>query len=115
MLPSIMQECKKCNKMTEGNVVPKGNQIGLYCSHCGSWIKWLPHTDYRVAQIKKENLIYHCYSMKRNCEYADKTGECTLTIKGARCEYRQQQDNSPDVILPNELTINGVIYVKKEK
>lgn len=106
--------CKKCGDRNEGRTEIKGNQIGLYCTNCGGWIKWLPKDEYARRSDKPLNTIeYHCCEMRRNCEHADKFGNCTLTIKGARCEYRSEHIAEKVLDLPNELTINGVVYVKK--
>jgi len=45
--------CKKCGSVslyTEN----KGNNIGLYCSDCGAWIKWLGKDEARAFEHSKE-------------------------------------------------------------
>lgn len=51
--------CKKCGSISLHTEV-KGNNTGLYCDDCGSWIKWLSKeelrafTDYLEKTIDKE-------------------------------------------------------------
>ena len=33
-------ECKKCGSK-DFYTKPKGPHMGVYCSHCGTWLKWL--------------------------------------------------------------------------
>jgi uncharacterized Zn finger protein (UPF0148 family) len=45
--------CKKCgsiNLFTNEN----GTQVGLYCSDCGAWIKWLGKEEKRLAEQQIE-------------------------------------------------------------
>lgn len=45
--------CKKCGSVslyTEN----KGNNVGLYCSDCGAWIKWLGKDEARAFEHNKE-------------------------------------------------------------
>ena len=48
-------ECEKCNSK-DVFVEQNGNNIGLYCSDCGKWIKWLNKDELRLAerQIKEQ-------------------------------------------------------------
>ena len=33
----------------------KGNQVGIYCSYCGKWLKWADKNERNLAQrIHKE-------------------------------------------------------------
>lgn len=48
------KSCKKCgsvNLYTEN----KGNSVGLYCSDCGSWIKWLGKDELRAFEHNKSS------------------------------------------------------------
>lgn len=107
--------CKKCGDRNEGRTEIKGNQIGLYCTNCGSWIKWLPKDEYARRGEKQQKITYYCVELRRNCEYADKLGDCSVGLNGGLCKNAEKQSMPKEVIkeLPNELTINGVVYVKK--
>lgn len=105
--------CKKCNQQTQGNIETKGNQIGLYCTHCGAWIKWLSHKEYELRKSKiKHNalIVYHCLEKQENCGFADCYGNCTLS-SCAKPAFRSTKEQQTE--LPNELTINGVVYIRK--
>lgn len=39
--------CKKCGSISLHTEV-KGNNTGLYCDDCGSWIKWLSKDELRA-------------------------------------------------------------------
>lgn len=43
--------CKKCGSVIV-HVKENGTQIGLYCSECGAWIKWLGKDDKRLAELQ---------------------------------------------------------------
>lgn len=45
--------CKKCGSISLHTEV-KGNNTGLYCDDCGSWIKWLPKDELRAFEYSKE-------------------------------------------------------------
>ena len=40
-------ECSKCG-CTKFYTEQKGSQIGLYCSKCNKWVKWLSRKDYEA-------------------------------------------------------------------
>ena len=65
----------KCGAVNEVELQPKGTAIGLYCTKCGRWFKWVTKEE---ANIIKSRL------------------NAKITAD-----------------LPNELTINGVVYIKK--
>lgn len=46
----------KCRKCESENLFTKesGNNIGLYCSDCGAWQKWLSKDELRVFEHSKE-------------------------------------------------------------
>lgn len=44
--------CKKCGSTTLHTEV-KGNNTGLYCNDCGSWIKWLSKDELRAFEYSK--------------------------------------------------------------
>lgn len=103
--------CKKCGDRNEGRTEIKGTQIGLYCTNCGSWIKWLPKDEYAKRSGKPLNaIVYHCFKMKENCAFADSYGNCTIK-SCAKPAIKPKGDKQ--VELPDKLTINGVVYVKK--
>ena len=41
--------CKKCGSISLHTEV-KGNNVGLYCDDCGSWIKWLSKDELRAFE-----------------------------------------------------------------
>lgn len=45
--------CKKCGSISLHTEV-KGNNTGLYCDDCGSWIKWLSKDELRAFEYSKE-------------------------------------------------------------
>lgn len=54
--------CKKCGSTslyTENN----GNNIGLYCSDCGAWVKWLGKDELRAFEHSKEETETNAQSM----------------------------------------------------
>ena len=38
----------------------KGNNLGLYCSKCGKWIKWLNKDEARLFEHKQKVMIMGC-------------------------------------------------------
>lgn len=45
--------CKKCGSISLHTEV-KGNNTGLYCDDCGSWIKWLSKEELRAFEYNKQ-------------------------------------------------------------
>lgn len=45
--------CKKCGS-TSLHTKNNGNNVGLYCSDCGAWIKWLGKDELRAFEHSKE-------------------------------------------------------------
>lgn len=45
--------CKKCGSISLHTEI-KGNNTGLYCDDCGSWIKWLSKDELRAFEYSKE-------------------------------------------------------------
>ena len=45
--------CRKCGS-TSLYTENKGNNIGLYCSDCGAWIKWLGKDELRAFKHSQE-------------------------------------------------------------
>lgn len=45
--------CKKCGS-TSLYTKNNGNNVGLYCSDCGAWIKWLGKDELRAFEHSKE-------------------------------------------------------------
>ena len=45
--------CKKCGS-TSLYTKESGNNIGLYCSNCGAWIKWLGKDELRAFEHSEE-------------------------------------------------------------
>lgn len=36
---------------------PQGNNVGLYCSNYGAWIKWLGKNEVRAFEHDRDNII----------------------------------------------------------
>lgn len=111
--------CKKCGSETQGITREQGNQIGLYCEKCGAWIKWLSHKAYELRKLQATAqstinhnalIVYHCLEKQENCGFADCYGNCTL---GSCTKLAIKPTKEQQTELPNELTFNGVVYVKK--
>ena len=47
--------CKKCGSI-DLNTQEKGSQIGLYCSDCGAWIKWIGKEELFIFNKQKSNM-----------------------------------------------------------
>lgn len=45
--------CKKCGSISL-HIEIKGNNTGLYCDDCGTWVKWLSKNELRVFEHKKK-------------------------------------------------------------
>ena len=46
--------CTKCGSV-DLYTKNKGNNIGLYCSDCGAWIKWISKDELRAFEHSKES------------------------------------------------------------
>lgn len=47
--------CKKCG-CTTLYIENKGNNVGLYCSDCGAWIKWLGKDELRAYEYSQRKV-----------------------------------------------------------
>jgi uncharacterized Zn finger protein len=47
--------CNKCGSI-DLFVKSKGSQIGLYCTDCGAWIKWVGKEEQRLVELQIERL-----------------------------------------------------------
>lgn len=43
--------CKKCGSV-DLFIKENGSQVGLYCSDCGAWIKWLGKDERRLIELQ---------------------------------------------------------------
>lgn len=50
--------CKKCGS-TSLHTEHKGNNTGLYCDDCGTWIKWLGKDELRAFKHSEKNTDNH--------------------------------------------------------
>lgn len=72
--------CKKCGSIFLHTEV-KGNNTGLYCDDCGTWVKWLSKNELRVFEHKKKEESNNVSSnnedmilrFKKFVEFLDKT------------------------------------------
>lgn len=80
--------CKKCGSISLHTEV-KGNNTGLYCDDCGSWITWLGKNELRAFEysrkdkeksgtglcgndiLNKENIDYSIKFIKQRIKLAD--------------------------------------------
>ena len=46
--------CTKCGSV-DLYTQTKGNNIGLYCSDCGAWVKWINKDELRAFEHSKES------------------------------------------------------------
>lgn len=60
--------CKKCGSI-DLFTKQSGNNIGLYCSDCGAWIKWLPKDELRAFEqsVKKSAQSRELHSEDIQC------------------------------------------------
>lgn len=77
--PPYIYQCSKCRNIDFG-FMWKGNQLGIYCSKCGKWLKW--------ADKDEQNL----YEMNKPVELKAKTGHWIVHekphgIRSLECPY----------------------------
>ena len=60
--------CTKCNSKDLFTKV-NGNQVGLYCSNCGKWIKWLSKEEIRIydEQKKRKTNVFNNNNKEIQC------------------------------------------------
>ena len=47
--------CKKCGCCEFGFLL-KGNQLGIYCSRCGRWLKWADKDEQNLYELSIQNV-----------------------------------------------------------
>lgn len=79
--------CKKCNS-TLLHIEKKGNNTGLYCNTCGSWIKWLSKDEVRAFEYQNESrsqdVVRHDFvieELDRFVEYLDKAIDQEFSVE----------------------------------
>ncbi len=50
--PYIYHQCSKCSN-TDFAFMMKGNQLGIYCSKCGKWLKWADKDEQNLYELNK--------------------------------------------------------------
>lgn len=71
--------CKKCGSISL-YAETKGNNIGLYCSDCGAWIKWIGKDELRAfehsknentanSQILNDGIYMELFAVKNGIRY----------------------------------------------
>ena len=40
----------KCGAINKVTLVPKGTAVGLYCTKCGRWLKWVNKDEQKVVE-----------------------------------------------------------------
>ena len=84
-------ECK-CGSM-DFFTEPKGNNIGLYCSMCGKWKKWLGKDEALAFQHNQPTIESKYKTFNIECV-------CKATIKGKTLDDVKKKFN--DFILENQ-------------
>ena len=84
-------ECK-CGSM-DFFTEPKGNNIGLYCSMCGKWKKWLSKDEALAFQHNQATIESKYKTFNIECI-------CKVTIKGKTLDDVKKKFN--DFILENQ-------------
>ena len=97
-------ECNKCGS-TDFFTEPQGNNIGLYCSMCGKWKKWLGKDEamaFQHNQATKESK-YKTYNIECICK---------ATIKGK--SYDDVKEKFNNFILENqELKNVKIVFIEQ--
>ena len=63
--------CKKCGSI-DLFMKESGNNVGLYCSDCGAWIKWMSKDEQRAFEHRKNQELE---MPKRTDDFNDKAKE----------------------------------------
>lgn len=72
--PPYIYQCSKCRNNDFG-FMWKGNQLGIYCSKCGKWLKW--------ADADERNL----YELNKPVNLQPKIGYWVDDEFGSKCSY----------------------------
>lgn len=93
--------CRKCGNI-DLFIKINGTQVGLYCSDCGAWQKWLSKDEQRLV----EQWIEHVKSEKKQMITESKIGLPVIHNTGLPMrEERNPSDDSP----PWEDTPNPIV------
>lgn len=66
----VCRSCGNCD-IKHFKVEPKGAQIGLYCTDCGKWSKWVGKTELRA--LEGEGLVINEAINRSCCAYCSST------------------------------------------
>lgn len=69
----------KCGAINKVTLVPKGTAVGLYCTKCGRWLKWVNKDEQKVvehiigqkivaSELPDELIINGVTYVKKECE-----------------------------------------------
>lgn len=97
-------KCNKCGS-TDFYAVPIGNNIGLYCSMCDKWKKWLGKVEAMSFQYNQETKEskYKTYNIECICK---------ATIKGK--SYDDVKEKFNNFILENqELKNVKIVFIEQ--
>ena len=89
--------CRKCGS-GDLFIEQHGNQLGLYCSDCGAWQKWLSPEEWRLAS----NWIN---------EYKKVTCESTVLVK----DLDEALQNLASAVQQTQKTLEEFIKIYQEK
>lgn len=79
--------CKKCGSVSL-HIKESGNNVGLYCSDCGAWLKWIGKDEQRAFERRietKTECLDECYANLRKC-----SGYYTTREKMGWCKHESQ-------------------------
>lgn len=85
-------ECNKCGSI-DFLIEPRGCNIGLFCSMCGKWKKWLSKDEYLAFQHNQATIESKYKTFNIECI-------CKATIKGKNLDDVKKKFN--DIILENQ-------------
>lgn len=71
--------CRKCGS-AELFIKENGTQVGLYCSDCGAWQKWLSKDEQRLAQQWIDNLKSGTSKVDNNDTLNNKIGNASKEL-----------------------------------
>lgn len=96
-------ECNKCGSI-DFFTEPRGCNIGLFCSMCGKWKKWLG---------KDEAFLFEHNQESKKSEYKTYTIEftCRATTKAKSFDDAKEKFNNNDFILEDKKLKNIQRYV----
>ena len=105
--------CKKCGSL-DVFVQKRGNQIGLFCSDCGKWIKWLPKNEVALAERYVKNFKQQKESEEQKSETNESIdyGELSNMETNESSEYDTMVSNIEEFIQRLDKEIDRLLVEK---